>query len=109
MQQSSKYDRQYTSTITERNEQFLKNEKDNSYTFAAPSRFRPIDKDVPGGARAIRVQSIPNGAVGRPVEFESKRKAFAFYLSRINNQFLDWFYCFQLMGLKRDREILRYW
>lgn len=77
MQQSSKYDRQYTSTITERNEQFLKNEKDNSYTFAAPLRFRPIDKDVPGGARAIRVQSIPNGAVGRPVEFESKRKMFS--------------------------------
>lgn len=71
MQQQSKYDRHYATTVTEQNEQFLKNEKDNSYTFAAPLRFRPIDKDVSGGARAIRVQNIPNGAVGRPVEFES--------------------------------------
>lgn len=71
MQQTSKYDRQYTTSVTDQNEQFLKNEKDNSYTFATPSRFRPIERDVFGGARAIRVQNIPNGAVGRPVEFES--------------------------------------
>lgn len=31
------------------------------------SRFRPIETD---GACAIKVQNIPNGNIGRPVEFE---------------------------------------
>lgn len=43
---------------------------DSDYGYGSTTRFRPIDKDV-SGARAIRVQDIPNGAVGRPVEFES--------------------------------------
>lgn len=69
---SSKQERQYvTSSIKERNEQFLKNEKESDYGYTSPSRFRPIDKDHVSGARAIRVQDIPNGAIGRPVEFES--------------------------------------
>lgn len=87
MQQTSKYERQYATSVTEQNEQFLKNEKDSSYTFASPSRFRPIDKDVFGGAQSIRVQNIPNGAVGRPVEFESMAILLRLYLDKINTLF----------------------
>lgn len=45
---------------------------DIDYGYGSSTRFRPIDKDV-SGAKAIHVQSIPNGAIGRPVEFESKQ------------------------------------
>lgn len=62
--------RNFATTIKERNEHFLKNEKDSDYGYTS-SRFRPIDKDV-SGAKAIQVQDIPNGALGRPVEFESE-------------------------------------
>lgn len=43
---------------------------DSDYGYGSTTRFRPIDKDV-SGAKAIRVQDIPNGVVGRAVEFES--------------------------------------
>lgn len=39
------------------------------YGYSSLSRFRPIDGNATG-ARAIRVQDIPNGSIGRPVEFE---------------------------------------
>ncbi|XP_054089626.1 filamin-C isoform X2 [Zeugodacus cucurbitae] len=39
------------------------------YGYSSLSRFRPIENSATG-ARAIRVQDIPNGAIGRPVEFE---------------------------------------
>jgi len=39
------------------------------YGYSSLSRFRPIDNNATG-ARAIRVQDIPNGSIGRPVEFE---------------------------------------
>lgn len=48
-----------------------RNDKDIDYGYTSSLRFRPIDSDV-SGAQAIRVQDIPNGAVGRPVEFESE-------------------------------------
>ncbi|TMW44339.1 hypothetical protein DOY81_010583 [Sarcophaga bullata] len=40
--------------------------------YSSLSRFRPIESTLQAtiGARAIRVQDIPNGAIGRPVEFE---------------------------------------
>lgn len=59
--------------------------------FATPSRFQPIDKDVSGGARAIRVQSIPNGAVGRPVEFERKFRVYLLYDSYNMNILINFF------------------
>lgn len=61
----------YGSTMKERTEDFIKTQKESDYGYSPSSRFRPIDKDVTG-AKAIRVQDIPNGVVGRPVEFESK-------------------------------------
>lgn len=67
-QDSSTTHKQYT-TLKERQEYSTKTDSD--YGYGSSNRFRPIDKDV-SGARAIRVQDIPNGAVGRPVEFESK-------------------------------------
>lgn len=71
-QDTNAQQRNYTSTLTERNESFTKlaDREGADYGYASASRFRPIDKDV-SGAAAIRVQDIPNGAVGRPVEFES--------------------------------------
>lgn len=60
--------RNFATTIKERNESFTKSEKERDYGYGSP--FRPIDKDELG-AKAIRVQDIPNGALGRPVEFES--------------------------------------
>uniref|UniRef100_A0A1I8PB52 Calponin-homology (CH) domain-containing protein n=1 Tax=Stomoxys calcitrans TaxID=35570 RepID=A0A1I8PB52_STOCA len=43
-----------------------------NYGYSSLSRFRPIENTTAGvtGAKAIRVQDIPNGAIGRPVEFE---------------------------------------
>lgn len=66
--QDSSTHKQYT-TLKERQEYSTKTDSD--YGYGSSHRFRPIDKDV-SGARAVRVQDIPNGAVGRPVEFESK-------------------------------------
>lgn len=60
--------RNFATTIKERNESFTKSEKERDYGYG--SQFRPIDKDE-FGAKAIRVQDIPNGVLGRPVEFES--------------------------------------
>lgn len=65
--QDSGTQKQYTRK-EERHEYSTKTDSD--YGYGSTTRFRPIDKDV-SGAKAIRVQSIPNGAVGRPVEFES--------------------------------------
>lgn len=47
-----------------------KNERYEKYT-TVNSGFEPIGRDITG-ARAIRVQDIPDGVLGRPVEFESK-------------------------------------
>ncbi|XP_037903805.1 filamin-B isoform X3 [Hermetia illucens] len=58
----------YTTTIKETSERYVTNERgggDYSYS----TRFRPIADNVTG-AKAIRVQDIPNGVLGRPVEFE---------------------------------------
>ncbi|GAB0098238.1 filamin-C isoform X1 [Sergentomyia squamirostris] len=57
-----------TSTVKETSERFVTSES-SGYGYSSPSRFLPIDKDVTG-ARAIFVQNIPNGVLGRPVEFE---------------------------------------
>lgn len=62
----------YTTTIKETNERYV-TRQDGEY--GCSTSFRPIDKNATG-ARAIRVQDIPNGVIGRPVEFESK---FFFY------------------------------
>lgn len=36
------------------------------------SGFRPINKQHETGAKAIQVEHIPDGVIGRPVEFQSK-------------------------------------
>lgn len=64
------------------------------------------------GARAIRVQDIPNGAVGRPVEFESMFNLVIFILTivfvftplKLNSEF-----SFQLMDHMLDLEIWKFW
>lgn len=57
----------YSTTIKEKSERYVTtSEKESDYV----SRFRPIEKDATG-ARAINVQDIPDGVLGRPVEFES--------------------------------------
>lgn len=69
--QDSNSHKQYTTTTTnERSEYSTRDEKESDYGYSSSTRFRPIDQDV-SGARAIRVQNIPNGDVGRPVQFES--------------------------------------
>lgn len=67
--------RNFASTIKERNENIIRSEKERDYGYG--SQFRPIDHEELG-AKAIRVQDIPNGALGRPVEFESKSWFFIF-------------------------------
>ncbi|KAL9919065.1 filamin-type immunoglobulin domains fbug isoform 2-T4 [Glossina fuscipes fuscipes] len=66
----------YTRTVKESSQQVLTESTSSTgvngnYGYSSLSRFRPID-NITGitGARAIRVQDIPNGAIGRPVEFE---------------------------------------
>lgn len=71
LKQDTNEHRNFATTIKERNENFARQEKDSDYGYTSSSRFRPIDSDV-SGAEAIRVQDIPNGVLGRPVEFESK-------------------------------------
>ncbi|XP_055380209.1 filamin-A isoform X2 [Condylostylus longicornis] len=65
----------YTTTIKEETKRTVteRTGTGNNYgTTTEPiysTRFRPIDNNATG-ARAIRVQDIPNGSMGRPVEFE---------------------------------------
>lgn len=69
LKQDSSYNssNNYTTTIKEKSERYVTtSEKESDYG----SRFRPIEKDATG-ARAINVQDIPDGVLGRPVEFES--------------------------------------
>lgn len=69
LKQDSSYNssNNYTTTIKEKSERYVStSEKESDYA----SRFRPIEKDATG-ARAINVQDIPDGVLGRPVEFES--------------------------------------
>lgn len=73
LKQDTNAHRNFATTIKERNENFARQDKDSDYGYTSSSRFRPIDSDV-SGAEAIRVQDIPNGVLGRPVEFESKRR-----------------------------------
>lgn len=67
----------YTSSSTVKEERYVsKQEGTNNFSLSngAGSRFKPItdtSKDV-SGARAIKVQDIPDGVLGRPVEFESE-------------------------------------
>lgn len=60
--------RNYSTTIKEKSERFVSTEHDSDYGYT--SRFRPIEKNAIG-ASAIIVQDIPDGVLGRPVEFES--------------------------------------
>lgn len=72
--------KQYTTTTTnERTEYSTRDEKESDYGYSSSTRFRPIDQDI-SGAGAIRVQNIPNGAVGRPVQFESMQIILLFIL-----------------------------
>ncbi|KRF97963.1 uncharacterized protein Dwil_GK21843, isoform B [Drosophila willistoni] len=61
----------YTKTVKESSEHVVteSNGHGPGYGYSSLSRFRPIDSNATG-ARAIRVQDIPNGSIGRPVEFE---------------------------------------
>ncbi|XP_032590388.1 filamin-A isoform X2 [Drosophila grimshawi] len=70
----------YTKTVKESSEHVVtesnghspsiaNNNSGTGYGYSSLSRFRPIDSNATG-ARAIRVQNIPNGSIGRPVEFE---------------------------------------
>lgn len=59
----------YTRTVKESTseEVITKTNRSSTPNYSPISRFRPIDS---GGARSIKVQNIPNGNIGRPVEFE---------------------------------------
>lgn len=64
----------YTKTVKESSEHVVTESNGHSPAgggggYSSLSRFRPIDSNATG-ARAIRVQDIPNGSIGRPVEFE---------------------------------------
>lgn len=65
----------YIKTVKESSEHVVTESNGHSsangpgYGYSSLSRFRPIDSNATG-ARAIRVQDIPNGSIGRPVEFE---------------------------------------
>ncbi|XP_017114728.1 filamin-C isoform X2 [Drosophila elegans] len=63
----------YTKTVKESSEHVVTESNGHGpapgYGYSSLSRFRPIDSNATG-ARAIRVQDIPNGSIGRPVEFE---------------------------------------
>lgn len=65
-----------TTKVREVNERYVtKQEANNNFSFSTSrtSSFKPInDSKEVTGARAIRVQNIPDGVLGRPVEFESK-------------------------------------
>lgn len=68
----------YTRTVNESSRQIVTESTSTANNtgvgggYSSLSRFRPIESTLKGviGAQAIRVQDIPNGAIGRPVEFE---------------------------------------
>ncbi|XP_023302338.2 filamin-B isoform X2 [Lucilia cuprina] len=65
----------FTRTVKESSQQIVTESSSatpNNGGYSSLSRFRPIESTLTGvtGARAIRVQDIPNGAIGYPVEFE---------------------------------------
>ncbi|KAI8118123.1 Filamin-A [Lucilia cuprina] len=65
----------FTRTVKESSQQIVTESSSatpNNGGYSSLSRFRPIESTLTGvtGARAIRVQDIPNGAIGCPVEFE---------------------------------------
>lgn len=75
---SNKYSSSGVSSTTMREESryVTKQEANNNFSFATSrtSSFKPIsggDKELTG-AKAIKVQDIPDGVLGRPVEFESE-------------------------------------
>lgn len=59
---------QYVNTSTSTSTSRINHTSDDDYGYV--SRFRPIERDAIG-ARAIQVQNIPDGVLGRPVSFES--------------------------------------
>lgn len=72
---SGKYTTGGSSTTTTMHEsRYVTKQEGNNFSFgeSRTSTFKPIvgDKDVTG-AKAIKVQDIPDGVLGRPVEFES--------------------------------------
>lgn len=79
--------RNYSTTTKEKNERYVVSSERGGDTnrgdYTYSSRFRPIDKDA-NGAGAILVQDIPDGVLGRPVEFESEysKDIVYFYLTQ---------------------------
>lgn len=65
----------YSTATKQKNEKFMsyaRNENDYGYS----ALFCPIE-DNAVGAQAIRVQNIPDGVLGRPVEFQSNKQTFS--------------------------------
>jgi filamin len=60
-------------SVKEKNEKYSTKHKDGSYIYGTSSNFRTIDENAVG-SQAIRVQDIPDGVIGRSVQFESKWK-----------------------------------
>lgn len=61
----------YHTTIREHNEVYSTNSsKDHELEYS--SKFLPIEHDIVGGAKAIKVTNKPDGILGRPFEFESE-------------------------------------
>lgn len=99
-----------TSTVKEVNERYVTKQEGTTNHFSlsngSGSRFKPItdtSKEV-SGARAIKVQDIPDGVLGRPVEFESKFKLFQSFYKLFNN-----FEIFQLMDHELGQVIWKFW
>lgn len=67
----------HSSSTKEVNERYVTKQEAKDFSFSSGSRFKPIgEKDLGqiNGAKAIKVQDIPDGVLGRPVEFESEFK-----------------------------------
>jgi filamin len=58
-------------TSKEKNQKYASKHSDGSYIYGTSSNFRTIDENAVG-SQAIRVQDIPDGVIGRSVQFESK-------------------------------------
>lgn len=63
-----------STTMREESRYVTKQEANNNFSFATSrlSSFKPIAGGELTGAKAIKVQDIPDGVLGRPVEFESE-------------------------------------
>lgn len=78
-EQSYQNEHSYKTNYSQSYNNYTSNNAEQSYGRGSPGGFKSVK---PGGAVAVKVQPVPDGMLGQPVEFESEYTIFFF----LNNQ-----------------------